>query len=121
MRKLYAYSPPPEKILAGLGATLKDFPRISLEHLSWQTGTAKSTAPTVTIDGTLEGWNNSNYRGSLEYLDRFQQALQQRHYGVTARKMPLDVSSGGSITDNALDINDKPAGFTLQLTWGQAQ
>lgn len=120
MRKLDAYSPPPEEILAGLGATLNDFPRISLKRLSWQTGTAKSTASTVTIDGTLEGWNSSNYRGSLEYLNRFQQALQQ-HYGVTVRKMPLDISSRGSITDNALDINDQPANFTLQLTWEQAQ
>ena len=121
IRKLYAYSPPPEKILAGLGATLKNFPRITLQRLSWHTGTANSTAPTVIIAGTLDGWNNSNYRGSLEYLDRFQQALQQHHYSVTAKKMPLDISSRGSITNNALDVSDQPAGFTFHLTWEPVQ
>jgi hypothetical protein len=130
MRKLNSYSPPPEEFLAGLGATLENFPRISLDHLLWQTtgggnaggntAPANPAAPIVTIDGTLEGWDN-NYRGSLAYLDRLQQALKQHHYGVTAKKLPIDVSSRGSIAGNVLDSTDKPAGFTLQLTWEPAQ
>jgi len=121
MRKLYAVSPLPEKFLSGLGATLENYPRISLQKLSWQNKTTDSTSQVITIDGTLEGWDNVNYRGSLEYLDRFQHALEQHHYNVTVKKQPLDISSKGSIADNALENNDKPANFTLQLTWEQAQ
>lgn len=121
MRKLYAVSPPPEKFLAGLGATLEDFPRIGLQKLSWQNETTDSTSQTITIDGTLEGWDNANYRSSLEYLDRFQRALQQHHYGVAVKKLPLDISSKGSIADNTLENNNKPADFSLQLTWEQTQ
>jgi hypothetical protein len=119
MRKLNADFPPPEKFLDGLGATLEDFPRISLLKLSWQSGMADSAPPTITIDGTLEGWDNINYRSSLKYLERFRHALEQQHYQVTVKKQPLDTSSKGSIADNTLANGNKPADFTLQLSWEQ--
>ncbi|MBI1174934.1 MAG: hypothetical protein GC139_06680 [Sideroxydans sp.] len=118
LRTLHSYSPPPETILAGLGNALADFPRIRIDSLSWQSGSGNSD--TIQVGGQLEGWDN-NYRGSLGYLDHFQQALKQQHYGVSALTLPLDISSKGSITDNTLEGTGNPAQFSLRLTWEPPQ
>lgn len=127
LRKLDSFSPPPEEVWAGLGATLQEFPRLRIDHLSWQTGSGRAakqnagfspTASVIRINGQLEDWDDG-YRNSLNYLDRFQQALQQRHYRVVASKLPLDISSSGSIADNALEGDGNPANFSLRLIWEQ--
>lgn len=130
LRKLDSYSQPPEGILAGLGVTLSAFPRIRIDHISWQmggdTGTTNNVASTnptasvISISGQLEDWD-SGYRASLNYLEHFQQALEKRNYHVSASSLPLDISSKGSITDNALDNDGNPAKFSLRIIWEQVQ
>ncbi|HMC13824.1 MAG TPA: hypothetical protein VKG67_05735, partial [Gallionellaceae bacterium] len=112
LRTLNNYSPPPQIVWGKLSTTLNDFPRIRIDNLSWQTSTASASATGKTssdlqgsgmvVSGELEGVNN-DYRGALDYLDRFQQALKQRGYDVSALTLPLDVSSKGSIANNAGD------------------
>lgn len=123
LRKLDSYTPPPEEVWLGLSIALETFPRIRIDHLSWQSGeaAAKGGSPgtqVMKISGQLEGWENG-YRDSLNYLNRFQQALKERNYEVTDLVLPLDVSSKGSISDSALEGNGEPANFSLQLIWKQ--
>lgn len=123
LRKLNGYSPPPEEVWNGLSAVLEAFPRIRIDRLSWQSGSvaAKGENPdsqVMRVSGQLEGWGNG-YRDSLNYLNRFRQALKQRNYEVTDLVLPLDVSSKGSISDSVLEGNGEPANFSLQLTWKQ--
>lgn len=128
-RKLDAYAPPPEEIWAGLSSTLQDFPRIRIDRLSWQngaaganiaTGAANPEVPVMMVSGRLEGWDHG-YRNSLDYLNRFQQALKQHYDGVSALSLPLDISPHGSIVDSTLENDGKPASFSLQITWKQPQ
>lgn len=128
LRKLDSYSPPPEEIWRGLSAALEAYPRIRIDHLSWQGGGSEAgtkisggdpKVQILKIDAQLEDWESRGYRGSLDYLNRFQDELRQHNYSVTALTLPLDVSSRGSITDTALEGNDKPADFSLQLSWKQ--
>jgi hypothetical protein len=125
LRRLDSAAPPPEQVWDGIGAVLADFPRISLDRLSWQngsgnpntagTGAATMDKPGIELSGRLDGWSG-NYRGSLAYLERFQQALRQRQFMVSASNLPLDVSSRASIADNVLGGSGQPGAFSLRLT-----
>jgi hypothetical protein len=126
LRALSAYSPPPQTVWNKLSLALNDFPRIRVDHLSWQTSALSSAGsnntelqgPGMIVSGELEDVNG-NYRGALDYLDRFQQALKQQGYQVAALTLPLDISSKGSIADNAGGTQEKPALFSLKITWSQ--
>lgn len=128
LRTLNSYSLPPQAVWGKLSTTLDGFPRIRIDNLAWQTNTANTTASGklsqdlkgagMVISGELEGVNN-DYRSALDYLDRFQQALKQRGYDVTVLTLPLDISSRGSIADNAGSTRGKPALFSLKITRGQ--
>ncbi|MDE2311017.1 MAG: hypothetical protein KGL01_09350 [Betaproteobacteria bacterium] len=126
-RKLENYSPAPQIILEGLSKALDAFPRIRVDKLSWQTsaapdsvipGRAATNAPAqvITLDGELTEFSG-DYRNALNYLERFQQALAQRGYGVTALALPLDISPKGSIAAGAGDDDTKPAKFSLKIIW----
>lgn len=124
-RILNSYSPSPQTVWGKLSTTLDAFPRIRIDNLAWQanaTATGKASpdlhGPGMIVSGELEDGNN-DYRGALNYLDRFQQALKQRGYEVVALTLPLDVSSKGSIANNAGDTRGKPALFSLKITWSQ--
>ena len=135
-RKLGNYSPQPQKILDGLSKTLDIFPRIRIEKLSWQMSVAPDTAAPATappsgaaanypaqvilLSGELTEFSASDYRNMLDYLERFQQALTQRGYNVTALTQPLDISPKGSITTGVGRDNTKPAQFSLKLIWRPA-
>ena len=136
-RKLDNYSPPPQKILDGLSKTLDVFPHIRVEKLSWQTSTAAGTAAApvtappsdaasnypaqiILLSGELTEFSASDYRNMLEYLGRFQQALAQHGYNVTALTQPLDISPKGSITSGVGRDDTKPAQFSLKLIWRPA-
>jgi len=118
MRKLDHYTPPPQEVLADLSITLNAFPKIQIDKLAWKINT-EPTNPNVLehvilVDGELQEWS-INYRGGLNYLERFQQALIKQGHQVMALTLPLDVSASGSI---ALSTNDtKPAQFALKIIW----
>ena len=122
-RKLSGYSPPPQKILKELSATLDEFQRINVSKLSWQmspaTDGSAATLPTqvILLNGELNEFSG-NYRDALNYLERFQQALAQSGHTVTPVTLPLDVSSQGSIAaDGDSDSKKQPAQFSLKIIW----
>ncbi|GAB4122760.1 MAG: hypothetical protein Fur0026_14740 [Sideroxydans sp.] len=119
-RALNQYSPPPRRILFELSAVLDDFPRISVSKLAWQTSAADAPpsaypAQVITFDGVISGFG-SGHRSALEYLDRFQRALVQHGYAVSATALPLDVSSKGSISGQA-SSEAAQGQFTLRIIW----
>ncbi len=124
-RKLNQYTPPPEAILLDLTHVLDDFTRIEVSKLAWKASAADAApspypAHVMTFDGSLTGFG-SEYRAALDYLDRFQHALTQRGYTVSAEKLPLDISSKGSISGNAKKDEGNPAQFTLKIIWRQKE
>lgn len=122
LRKLDNYAPPPQNILASLSATLDNFPRIRVDKLSWQmTPTSDGIVATlpaqvILLSGELNEFSG-NYRDALNYLERFQQALTKSGYSVTALMLPLDISSKGSIAANISEGKEKPAQFSLKISW----
>lgn len=121
MREFEKYFPPPEEILHDLSDVLDEFPRIRSGKIAWQssgTDAAPSAYPAqvITLDGELLDFGN-DYRGALEYLERFQQALARHGYAVTAQKSPLDISPKGSISNDPQTSPGKWAQFTLKLIW----
>jgi hypothetical protein len=124
-RKLNEYAPPPEEFLRGLTLVLDKFTQIDVVKVAWHTS-AIDAAPSVypaqviTFDGSLAGFG-SDYRKAFDYLDRFQQALTQQGYTVTAQKLPLDVSSTGSISGDVQKNEGGPAQFTLKIIWRQKE
>ena len=62
-----------------------------------------------------------DYRGVLNYLENFQQALTLNGYTVSVIKSPMDFSSKGSISADVSDNHEKPADFSLQLVWRHKQ
>ena len=124
-RKLDQYSPPPEKILQPLTMVLNRYTQIKIDKLAWQTSTADSAASgspaqVITLDGTLQEFG-SDYRKALGYLEHFQQALVQQGYTVSVLKLPLDISSQGSISDGGEQDADAPALFSLKIIWRQPE
>ena len=118
-RTLSQYSPLPQDILVELSATMDAFPRISVSKLAWQVSAADAPpspypAQVITFDGMVSGFGAS-HRRALAYLDRFQQALIQRGYAVSATSLPLDVTSKGSISQASGD--DTQGQFTLKIIW----
>jgi len=134
-RNLEKISPPPLVILEGLAHTLDDFPTIRIDKLSWQTSsgasgaasaatpqgsaTTISPAQVILLSGELEEFTG-DYRAALDRLERFRQALIQRGYSVTALTLPLDVSPQGSIAADTCDGSNKPAQFSLKISWRTA-
>jgi hypothetical protein len=120
-RKLNNYFPLPEDILANLSGVLNEFTQIRPGKISWQTSATDAPpsnypAQVITLEGELLDFG-SDYRGALTYLERFQQALNERGYSVTTQKTPLDISPKGSISGDLQSGAAKPAQFTLKLIW----
>lgn len=115
--KLQQYSAQPQKLLNGLTNTLSNFPRISTDKISWQSA-AEGNLPVqeITFNGQLLDFGN-DYRGALNYLERFQLVLARAGYTVTPVKMPLDFSSKGSINADSNLSGEKPFEFSLKITW----
>lgn len=124
-RNLVGYNPPPVEILRDLTIVLNNFNQVQVGKLDWQ-ASAVDAAPSaypaqvITFDGSLTGFGN-DYRKALDYLERFQRGLTQRGYTVSAQKMPLDISSKGSISGDANKDENSPAQFTLKIIWRQKQ
>ncbi|MBU0623147.1 MAG: hypothetical protein KJ795_15010 [Gammaproteobacteria bacterium] len=120
-RKLSQYSQPPQTVLRDLTIVLDNFGRVEVDKVEWKPS-AQDAAPSpypaqvITLDGSLTGFG-SDYRAALDYLERFQQSLIQRGYTVSAKKMPLDLSSKASISGDARSKEGNPAQFTLQIVW----
>jgi len=121
-RSLQQHSVPPEQILQGLSTTLDNFPRIRTNKLAWKTSAAASSVPEqeITFNGELADFGN-DYRGALNYLERFQLMLTRAGYTVTPVKLPLDFSTKASISADISDNHDKPSEFLLKLVWRQQQ
>jgi hypothetical protein len=124
-RKLNQYTPPAEEILRGLTLVLDKFTQINVNKLAWQTSAADAApsvypAQVITFDGSLADFGN-DYRKSFAYLDRFQQALTQQGYTVSAQKLPLDISSKGSISGDTQKGDSNSAQFTLKIIWRQKE
>ena len=130
LRALNESNPSPQRLWSQLSLVLNDFPLIRVDHLAWQNGDmpnattgASSQQGSNNLQGTgmvlggeLEGWDG-NFRGALDYLDRFQQALKQKGYDVTPISMPLDISPKGSIANRPIAEKGKSALFSLKITW----
>jgi hypothetical protein len=124
-RKLNLYTPPTEEILHELTYALDKFTQIKVDKVSWQASAADAPpspypAQVITLDGSLVDFGN-DYRKALGYLERFQQALAQRGYTVTAEKLPLDVSSKGSLSGLTSKIDGSAAQFKLKIIWRQKE
>lgn len=120
-RSLQQYSVPPQQLLQGLTDTLDHFPRIRTNKLGWQTSAAGNIPEQViTFNGELSDFGN-DYRGALNYLERFQLALTRAGYSVTPIKLPLDFSSQGSISADISDYSAKPTEFSLKIVWRPQQ
>jgi hypothetical protein len=120
-RNLNQYSHPPKELLFELSAVMDSFPRITLRNLAWQSSPADAApspypAQVITFDGELADFG-SDHRKSLDYLARFQQALTQHGYTVSAESMPLDISSKGSISGDASLESSNRAQFKLKIIW----
>jgi hypothetical protein len=118
-RSLSQYSHPPQEIIYELSAVLESFPRVTLNELSWKASpedAAPSAYPAqvITFDGTLVGFGN-DHRGALAYLERFEQALIQHGYSVSATALPLDITSKGSISGQTASTSQGQ--FTLKIVW----
>jgi hypothetical protein len=124
-RKLNEYTPPAEEFLQGLTHALDKFTQIKVDKLAWQVSAADAApsaypAQVITFEGSLADFGG-DYRNALSYLDRFQQALRQQGYTVTALKLPLDISSKGSISGDIRKNDGNPAQFTLKIIWRQKE
>ncbi len=124
-RKLDRYRPPVENILLALTLVLDKFTQIEVDNISWQASPADAApspypAQVITLDGSLVDFG-SEYRKALDYLDSFQLALTQQGYTVTATKLPLDVSSKGSISGDIRKKDGSSEQFTLKLIWRQKE
>ncbi|HQS57272.1 MAG: hypothetical protein B7Y56_00105 [Gallionellales bacterium 35-53-114] len=117
-RNLQYYSVPPRQILQGLTETLNNFPSIYTDKLAWQSSAAAGPYPEqiITFNGELADFGN-DYRGALNYLERFQLMLTRAGYSVTPVKLPLDFSTKGSIGADIGESSDKPSDFSLKITW----
>lgn len=122
-RRLQFYSVPPQQILNGLTRTLDNFPRIRTIKLGWQMAdvpgvgaSGNAPAQVLTFDGELDDFGN-DYRGAINYLERFQLVLVRAGYAVTPVKLPLDFSSKGSISADISDNSIKSSAFSLKLIW----
>jgi hypothetical protein len=124
-RKLNQYTPPVSEFLSGLTLVLDKFPQIRVNKLDWQTSAEDAPpspypAQVITFDGNLVDFGN-DFRKALAYLERFQQTLVQQGYTVIAQKMPLDVSSKGSLSGDSNNIDGKTGQFTLKIIWRQKE
>jgi hypothetical protein len=120
-RSLSQYSPPPDKILQELSRVMENHPRIALDELSWKASAADAPpsaypAQVITFQGSLTGFG-SDHRAALAYLEKFEQALTQVGYTVSATSLPLDISSKGSISGDA--AGSAQGRFTLKIIWRQ--
>ena len=117
-RNLQHYAVPPEQILKGLTTALGNFPRIHTSKLAWQMTTVDANLPAqvITFNGELIDFGK-DYRGALNYLNRFQLMLTQAGYAVTPVKLPLDFSTQGSISADIGENREKPSEFSLKITW----
>jgi hypothetical protein len=118
-RSLNQYSQPPQEILYELSAVLESFPRVTLNNLSWRTSPEDAApsqypAQTITFIGTLTGFGN-DHRSALAYLEKFEQALIQHGYTVSATALPLDITSKGSISGQSAGASQGQ--FTLKIVW----
>jgi hypothetical protein len=125
MRKLQNYSPRPEEILLGLSEVLDKFTRVRTLKLAWQSSAADAApssfpAQVIIYDGELQDFGN-NYRATLTYLDRFEQALVQHGYTIASKTLPIDVSSKGSISNSINLVTDKPAQFSMKIIWREKE
>jgi hypothetical protein len=112
-RALDNYSPPPQVVLADLGRVMDDYPRIRMNHLSWQADAVENVpVQVISLSGELEQFSG-DYREALDYLGHFQRALTQSGYEVQAQTLPLDTSPQGRIDADMTE--NKPAHFSLQL------
>jgi hypothetical protein len=119
VRSLNQYSHPPQEIIYELSAVLESFPRITLNELSWEASPADAApslypAQVITFDGTLTGFGH-DHRGALTYLEKFEHALIQHGYTVSATSLPLDISSKGSISGKSAE--ESIGNFTLKIVW----
>lgn len=124
-RKLNEYAPPAEAFLQDLSITLDKYTQIRVDKLSWHVSAADAApssypAQVIAFEGSLTDFG-SDYRKALGYLDRFQQALVQQGYTVIAQKLPLDISSKGSISGDVRKNDGNPAQFTLKIIWRQKE
>jgi len=124
-RKLNEYTPPAEEFLKDLTLVLDKFPQIKVDKLAWKTSAADAApsaypAQVITFEGSLTGFG-SDIRQALSYLERFQQTLKQQGYTVTEQKLPLDISSKGSISGDTHKSDGSSAQFTLKIIWRQKE
>jgi len=127
LRTLQQRSVPPQQFLAPLSHVMDKYSRIQLDDLAWQVSATEPVAPNTMAEFsaeviTLKGHSDDasgNYRLALDYLDKFQHALEAQGYQVTVVTRPLDVSPKGNLSDQH-DTTKPVPGFVLKLVWRPA-
>ncbi|MDH4287095.1 MAG: hypothetical protein OEV26_06720 [Gallionella sp.] len=123
MRKLDQYAPAPLEVLKPVSAALDRYPQIRLDDLAWQMKATEPVAPgtladvpalVITLKGHLADFAN-DYRGMLNYLERFQGDLTAQGFQVTTLSRPIDVSPSGSIADKRETVAEA-LGFSLKIS-----
>jgi hypothetical protein len=121
MRNLELRALPPGEVMHPIGRTLDRHPRIDLDELGWKMEAAAPDptpsalpAQVVSIKGRLQGFGH-DYRAALGYLDRFQHDLEKEGYLITPVSKPLDLSPGGTLSDQR-DARQEALAFELKLT-----
>jgi hypothetical protein len=123
MRKLDQYAPTPLSVLKPVSAVLDRHPQIRLDDLAWQMSATEPVAPNtladvpaqvITLKGHMTDFGN-DFRGMLNYLERFENDLTAQGFQVTALARPLDVSPSGSIADKR-GADDQALNFSLKIS-----
>jgi hypothetical protein len=121
MRNLELRTLAPGEVMRPLSRMLDRYPRIDLDELGWQMdaatpdGTpAQLPAQVVSLKGRLLGFGH-DYRAALGHLDRFRHDLEMQGYLVTTVSKPLDLSPGGTLSDQR-DTQQEALAFELKLT-----
>lgn len=113
-RELDGYSPAPQKLLDGLSRTLDDFPAIRINKLAWQSALSDTETNKIALEGELAEFTG-DYRGVLDYLERFRQDLMRQGYDISAQSLPLDDGAQRDVSD-AIDLNNPGTKFLLKLS-----
>jgi hypothetical protein len=128
MRSLNSRVLSAQEILHSLSMTLDEYPRLRVNKLGWQAKptevssafqSTQPTAPGISLHGELQGFSG-DYRGMLDYLERFQHALKQRGHTVTPLSGPLDISPQGNITADGGANDPESAQYAVKIGWSPA-
>lgn len=122
--KLDQYQPSLTGLLSPISNVLGRFQQVRINDLGLAPSTTEPVANNTLADvpaqviilkGDLQGFN-SDYRGALTYLERFQIELGKLGYQAEVLTKPLDVSPTGNLA-NQNEGQENTLSFSIKLVW----